>query len=86
MIKTFDLEINGMTNSAMAVDHNDNISIGKLLEIEGVSVESIKDAIMCSVQYPEYAEHFMKVEMAKLYNVYHVASGWYDNGKRNIID
>lgn len=32
MIKTFDLEINGMTNSAMAVDNNDNVSIGKLLE------------------------------------------------------
>ena len=45
MIKTFDLEINGMTNSAMAVDNNDNVSIGKLLEIERVSIESIKDAI-----------------------------------------
>lgn len=42
MIKTFDLEINGMTNSAIAVDSNDNVSIGKLLEMEGVSIESIK--------------------------------------------
>lgn len=86
MIKTFDLEINGMTNSAMAVDNNDNVSIGKLLEIERVSMESIKDAIKCSVQHPEHAEHFMKVAMAKLYNVYYVASEWYEGGKRNIVD
>ena len=86
MIKTFDLEINGMTNSAIAVDSNDNVSVSKLLEIEGVSMESITDAIKCSVQHPEYAEHFMKVAMAKLYNVYHVAAGWCEDGKRNIID
>lgn len=30
MIKTFDLEINGMTNSGMAVDSNDNVSVSKL--------------------------------------------------------
>ena len=82
MAKTINIENAGITNSARAVDNN-AISVSKLLEVAGFSVDNIIADIVFAANQDEDCSIIRPIEervAEKIYSVIQVAKGWRKSG------
>ena len=82
MAKTINIENAGITNSARAVDNN-AISVSKLLEVAGFSVDNIIADIVFAANQDEDCSIIRPIEervAEKIYSVIQVTKGWRKSG------
>ena len=82
MAKTINIENVGITNSARAVDNN-AISVSKLLEVAGFSVDNIIADIVFAANQDEDCSIIRSIEervAEKIYSTIQVAKGWRKSG------
>lgn len=82
MAKTINIENAGITNSARAVDNN-AISVSKLLEVAGFSVDNIIADIVFAANQDEDCSIIRPIEervAEKIYSAIQVAKGWRKSG------
>lgn len=82
MTKTIHIENTGLTNSARAIDGNE-ISVSKLLEVAGFSLDNIIADIAFAANQDEECDIIHPIEervAEKIYSVIQVAKGWRKSG------
>ena len=82
MAKTIYIENTGITNSARAIDNN-TISVSKLLEVAGFSVDNIIADIVFAANQDEDCSIIRPIEervAEKIYSAIQVAKGWRKSG------
>ena len=82
MAKTIYIENTGITNSARAIDNN-TISVSKLLEVAGFSLDNIIADIIFTANQDKECNVIRPIEervAEKIYSVIQVAKGWRKSG------
>lgn len=82
MTKTIHIENTGITNSARAIDNN-TISVSKLLEVAGFSLDNIIADIVFTANQDKDCNIIRPIEervAEKIYSVIQVAKGWHKSG------
>ena len=82
MAKTINIENAGITNSARAIDNN-TISVSKLLEVAGFSLDNIIADIIFTANQDKECNVIRPIEervAEKIYSAIQVAKGWRKSG------
>ena len=82
MTKTIHIENAGITNSSRAIENN-AISVSKLLEVAGFSLDNIIADIIFASNQDEDCGIIRPIEervAEKIYSVIQVAKGWHKSG------
>ena len=81
MEKKITIEITGLNNSARAIN-NDSINLDKLMQIAGLSWESIKQDIAFEIEHelPKGVKSTSEIVAETIENVIYVAKEWNKQG------
>ena len=81
MEKKITIEITGLNNSARAINDK-SINLEKLMQIAGLSWESIKQNIIFEVEHelPKGVKSTSEIVAEAIENVIHAAKGWNKQG------
>lgn len=86
MEKKITIEITGLNNSARAIN-NDSINLDKLMQIAGLSWESIKQDIAFEIEHelPKGVKSTSEIVAEAIENVIYVAKEWNKQGYKIIL-
>lgn len=82
MKKTITIEITGLNNSARAINNDNSINIEKLMQIAGLSWESIIQNVTFEIEHelPKGIKSTSEIIAEAVENVIYVAKNWSEQG------